>query len=395
MPNQPFYAPSGEFLDAALPFDLAQLFDDLLHELYIFDRESLRFLVVNRTARENLGYSSEEFHQMTPWNLKLDYTRERFEDLIAPLREAREKRICFETFHTRKDGTRYPVEVHLQMGGWGGRPVYVAMVLDTSERIQSQEALRLSERRLRTIFEQAGVGVALIHTESSAYVRVNQRYCEIVGRTQQELMGGITFKDLTHPDDLARQSVADGTDGTRSEIADFTMEKRFIHKDGSWVWASLTISPAWEKEDFHRQHIAIIQDITQSKKAREELHQKSTLLKNILDSSEDLIFVKDCNLRNVLSNRSFAANHRKGTRRDRRDDRRRSGMGCPVYCRAILRSASEATRKTIEKRCQENASTTPMIPHLCAERCGSLIPKNFPCSTKKTRSSVYWGSRVM
>lgn len=306
MPNQPIHASSGEFLDAAFPFDLAQLFEDLLHELYIFDRESLRFLVVNRTARENLGYSSEEFHQITPLHLKLDYTRERFEALIAPLREAREKRVCFETLHTRKNGTRYPVEVHLQTGEWSGRVVFVAMVLDTSERVQVQEALRLSERRLRTIFEQVGVGVALIHTESSVYLRVNQRYCDIVGRTHQELMAGLTFKDLTHPDDLARQSVK-MEQMERGEIADFTMEKRFVHKDGSWVWASLTISPGWEKEDSHRQHIAIIQDITQSKKAREELHQKSTLLKNILDSSEDLIFVKDCDLRNVLSNRCFAA----------------------------------------------------------------------------------------
>ncbi len=306
MPKQPLHTPSSEFLDEALPFDLAHLFEDLLHELYVFDRDTLRFIMVNRAARENLGYSSEEFVQMTPLDLKRDYTFERFDALLVPLRGAQEKKIRFETFHTRKGGTRYPVEVHLQTGEWGGEAVFIAMVLDISERIHSQEAFQRSERRFRTIFEQAGVGVALIQTDTSVYVRVNQRYCDIVGRSVQELMGGLTFQDITHPDDLVDQ-LANMERMISGEIADFTMEKRFLHKDGSWVWANLTISPAWEKEDLFRQHIVIIQDITQSKKAREELHQKSTLLKNILDSSEDLIFVKDRELRNVLSNRSFAS----------------------------------------------------------------------------------------
>src|SRR5438876_611591 len=102
-----------------------------------------------------------------------------------------------------------------------------------AERTHFEEELTEAEARLRTIFEQAAVGVALIETATGRFVRVNDRYCRLVGYTAKE-MTGMNFQQITHPEDLQRD-----TDNMRriiaGEIGEFTMEKRYYRKDGSTV----------------------------------------------------------------------------------------------------------------------------------------------------------------
>jgi len=126
--------------------------------------------------------------------------------------------------------------------------------------------LRESVTWLRTIFEQAAVGVALIETPTGRFARVNRRYCDLVGFTLGE-MKQTTFHQITHPDDLAGD-LANMDRLIAGEIDQFSMEKRYIHKDGSVVWVNLTVSPTWkpgEEADFH---VAIVEDITERKLAK-------------------------------------------------------------------------------------------------------------------------------
>jgi PAS domain S-box-containing protein len=138
----------------------------------------------------------------------------------------------------RHGGTKYflnsltgIVENGSLMRAWGTQR-------DITERKQAEEELRESEERFRGTFEQAAVGIAHVGTDGH-WLRVNRRLCDIVGYEKEELLG-LTFQDLTHPDDLetdlegARRLLA-------GEIETYSREKRYFRKDGSIVWIYLTV----------------------------------------------------------------------------------------------------------------------------------------------------------
>lgn len=105
-----------------------------LNEIYIFDDTSLQFTYVNHGALTNLGYGLDELRRMTPLDLKPEFTEEMFTDLIRPLIDGEEDVRVFETIHRRKDGSRYPVEVHLQLVVTLAGSNFVAVIHDITER---------------------------------------------------------------------------------------------------------------------------------------------------------------------------------------------------------------------------------------------------------------------
>ena len=137
---------------------LARILETSLNEIYIFDAEMLKFLFVNQGARNNLGYTMEELRLMTPLHLKPEYTAETFRALIEPLRSDKQNLIQFKTVHRRKNNTVYPVEVHLQRSVFERIPVYVAIILDTSESKKLESQL-LHAHKMEAVGQLAG-GIA-------------------------------------------------------------------------------------------------------------------------------------------------------------------------------------------------------------------------------------------
>ena len=86
-----------------------------LNEIYVFDPVSLKFVFANTGACQNIGYSMEELIQLTPLDIKPAYTPAEFEAMLLALRSGEQGLLVFETVHRRKDGSGYPVEVHLQL----------------------------------------------------------------------------------------------------------------------------------------------------------------------------------------------------------------------------------------------------------------------------------------
>jgi PAS domain S-box-containing protein len=124
---------------------LGTVLERSLNEIYIFDAETLRFVQVNRGARENLGYSMEELRALTPVDIKPEYTPELFSRLVEPLVAGEAELVRFETVHRRRDGSLYDVEVHLQLSRAGERAVFVAVILDITARRVAERERRLAE----------------------------------------------------------------------------------------------------------------------------------------------------------------------------------------------------------------------------------------------------------
>ncbi len=137
---------------------VGRILDRSLNEIFLFDAETFRFEQVNEGARRNLGYTLDELMDMAPWDIKPRINRAAFESLIRPLRDGSQERLVFRTVHGRKDGTEYPVEVHLQLMDHLRRRVFVAIVLDVTERSRAEEEKRTLESQLRRAQRLESIG---------------------------------------------------------------------------------------------------------------------------------------------------------------------------------------------------------------------------------------------
>jgi two-component system, sensor histidine kinase and response regulator len=120
---------------------LGRIVENSINEVYVFNAKTLKFILVNRGARENLGFNLEELTDLTPIDIKPQFSQGQFEDLLKPLQDEIQEQISFETVHQRKDGSTYPVEVRLQLNKTEMPTVFIAIIRDISEYKQAQSAL--------------------------------------------------------------------------------------------------------------------------------------------------------------------------------------------------------------------------------------------------------------
>jgi PAS domain S-box-containing protein len=141
---------------------------------------------------------------------------------------------------------------------------WVGVHTDITERLHAELALRESEARFRSTFEQAGVGIAHVGL-SGRWLFVNDKICEITGYTEAELLEQ-TFQDITHPDDLSqdRENIRQLLAG---EIPIVKFEKRYIHKLGHIVWINLTGTLRRSEAGEPLYFIASFEDINDRKQA--------------------------------------------------------------------------------------------------------------------------------
>ncbi|MFQ5416368.1 MAG: PAS domain-containing protein, partial [Myxococcota bacterium] len=164
-----------------------RILEDSRNEIYLFDAETLRLIQVNRGARENLGYTMDELRQLTPLDLKPEFDAASFEELIAPLRDGTRRNVEFSTVHRRKDGSLYPVDVHLQVAADEPSPLFVAIVLDVTEAKEVEETLRLRDRAISS----APVGIVFTdpRQEDNPVIYANPAFERITGYSAAEAIG--------------------------------------------------------------------------------------------------------------------------------------------------------------------------------------------------------------
>jgi PAS domain S-box-containing protein len=152
-----------------------------------------------------------------------------------------------------------------------GRPArMIGMALDITERKRTEEQLRESEERFRGTFENARVGIAHADFEGR-WLRVNEKLCTIIDYTRDELLHK-TFQDITYPDDLPA-SLDQVARLRRGELPSYSLEKRYVRKDGSPVWVDLSVSIQRDAAGTPAYLIAIIQDISERKRLEGALRQ--------------------------------------------------------------------------------------------------------------------------
>jgi len=135
--------------------------------------------------------------------------------------------------------------------------------LDVTHRKLIEESLQEREAFFRSLFDQAGVGIALLDLEGR-YTRVNDRYCEILGYGADELLDR-RFMEFTEPADLER-NLAVMQPMLTGVTPSFSLEKRYVCKNGDRIWVNVTGSLLYDKWEQPSNILAIVQDISDRKR---------------------------------------------------------------------------------------------------------------------------------
>ncbi len=243
--------------------------DSSIDAVYLIDYAEMRFVDANHTAQVTLGYSLDELCRMGPQDLKPDEGElrrigRRFEKVI----KNSHKTGFIRTMHQRKDGSRLPVEVYLRAFMSEGRQLLVAVVRDLTERLKAEADLRKSEQRFRVAFNQAAVGLAHVGMDGR-WLMANQKLCEIVGYTQEEMLT-LNYQTLTHPEDLP-VDLEIGRRMFAHEVYEKSREKRYLHKNGYYIWVNLTSSLVRDENGEPRYYSTVVEDISRRKQMEGEL----------------------------------------------------------------------------------------------------------------------------
>ncbi|MBM4329149.1 MAG: PAS domain S-box protein [Deltaproteobacteria bacterium] len=151
-----------------------------------------------------------------------------------------------------------------------------------TERSQAEAALRESETRFRSVFEQGPLGIAIVGTDYR-WIAINPTLCEMVGYTEDELTK-LTFVDITHPDDMeANLRYAEKL--SRGEIPSYTMEKRYMRKNGGVAWVSMTASTLLDDQERLLYFLVMVEDIAERKLAEQRLAEAHEFNRSILVAS--------------------------------------------------------------------------------------------------------------
>jgi PAS domain S-box-containing protein len=155
-------------------------------------------------------------------------------------------------------------------------PLVLTLGVDITERKQGEEALRESEERFRTIFEDAAIGICLADLEGRI-ITCNPALQRMMGCATDALIGK-TFMEITHPDDLER-NLELFRDLVARRLEQYQLEKRYRRSDGQYFWARVTVSSIKGAGSAPRYNIAMIEDITQRKQMQDKLRESEQNLR--------------------------------------------------------------------------------------------------------------------
>lgn len=256
------------------------LADNATDAFFLLDEDST-VLDVNRKACDSLGYSREELigKRRSEFDAALE------EEVIWRLKQraVAGEIVSFETRHKRKDGTTFPVEVRVGQFEQGGRR-FLCLARDITERKRAEEELRSSEARFRTFADHA-TDAFFLQDEESSVLDVNRQACESLGYTRDELIGMKTAD--FDPDVTAafRQEMREQFSAGQA----VTFESRHRRKDGTTFPVEVRL------RRFHQGGrklvLSLVRDITERKRAEEELRASEARFRTFADYATDAFFL--------------------------------------------------------------------------------------------------------
>ncbi len=163
---------------------------------------------------------------------------------------------------------------------------FIGIIRNITDRKLAEEALKKSEKLFRSYFELPLTGIAIISPDKK-WIAINDKLCHILGYTRDELLM-LTWPDITVQDDLIRE-MADYEKMISGELKINNLEKRYIKKDGTIIYAKLSSTCVRKSDDSVDYIVALIEDITGRKMIEEELiKHRTNLEERVIERTEEL-----------------------------------------------------------------------------------------------------------
>lgn len=273
---------------------LANTFASMREAVFIIDADTVKIVDCNPAATDIFGYSRQEMLGYTTSFLHSDSAAVAGfkEHLLESVKHIGNVRFPAWLMR-RKDGALIHTE-HSVMpldDAHGNRVGWVDVARDITERMDAEEALRVSEQRFRAIFEHAGIGIALANIAEKRIIDCNPAFQRFLGYTPQEIRA-ISVQAMTHPQDMEAELVLyhQLVGGQRDT---YQIEKRYIRKDGITVWGYLTVSLLRDDADTPYLTIGLVEDITERKQAEAALRDSEERYRTLVETSPSAILLTD------------------------------------------------------------------------------------------------------
>lgn len=251
------------------------------------------WLRVNQCMCDLLGYTRKELLATTFAAITHPDDVEENVRHLHGLVAGEEDTYAAEKRYLRKDGSIVWVDLNVALiRKEDGTPDYnITVMTDITEHKRAEKALASSESRLKAMFDQAPVGIALLESPGGRIQEANARYFEITGWSEKELVAR-GWEGITHPDDV-QQELRAVSKMIAGEIDGFTMAKRYVGRGGQVVWAILTVSTI-KAPDLY---LCMVEDITADKAAEDLAAQQAErierTLTSVIDIAGDIVELRD------------------------------------------------------------------------------------------------------
>lgn len=237
---------------------LATIVKDSINEIYIYDADTLGFIDANRSALENIGYTLDELRQMSPLDINLNSAKEDFEQIINPLKTGEKDKVIFNTYHCRKDGSKYPVEIHLQLMDLD-KPVFVSFAYDVTLKEQTEE-------KFENIFNSVNDAIRIVDLNGNI-LSTNRKGAEYYGYSPEELKN-MNIEDIRA--EKKADKIKENIETIRQK-GDVLFETEHQRKDGSTF--PVEINSTLIEYEGKPAILNVIRDISERKRAEKENDQ--------------------------------------------------------------------------------------------------------------------------
>lgn len=263
------------------------LFEQSHDAVFLLDLEG-EHLEANQRAAEMLGYTRREIQQLSFRDLSANVTAS--QRILKRVRNG-ERIPIYERIFRKKDGTEFPVEVNLELvRDVAGRPKHLqSIVRDITKRKVTEEALRQSEARYRSIVENQTIFVCRF-TPDEILTYVNEPYCEKFGMSRKELIGNSFMSAIPEED---RPFVRSQVQNLTPENPLASYEHRVITGAGRVEWQYWTSKALFDQKGELLEFQSVGVDITEQKQAKQKLRHRISQLELLNDVGAKIAGLQD------------------------------------------------------------------------------------------------------
>ncbi|ACK64526.1 signal transduction histidine kinase [Rippkaea orientalis PCC 8801] len=209
-----------------------------------------------------------------------------------------------EIFGLRRDGTEFPAEASISQLKLPNETIFTVILRDISQRKQADKLFKEHEERFRKVFEEGPLGMAIVGLDYR-FINVNHTLCQMLGYSESELLA-LTFVEVTHPDDIDKD-IQLAEQLYNQEIPYYSLEKRYITKNGQILWVMLTAACLRDEQGKLRYGFAMVENINSRKQSEARLKQ----YEHIVSATSDAVILLDRDYTYQLANQAYLNLHQK------------------------------------------------------------------------------------